>query len=60
MNDFASCLTVEPVIFLFESQPQLIDNYKSGYLGMARCFNVHRQLPFSKETVISKHKKNFG
>ena len=34
-----------------------IDNHGSGYLGMARCFNVHRQLPVSKETVISQHRK---
>ena len=36
----------------------IIDNHGSGYLGMARCFNVHRQLLVSKETVISQH-KNF-
>ena len=37
-----------------------IDNHRSGYLGIARCFNVHRQLPVSKETVISQQRKNFG
>ena len=39
---------------------QIIDNHGSGYLGMARCFNVHRQLPVSKETVISQHRNIFG
>ena len=34
----------------------LVDNQGSGYLGMARCFNVHRQLPVSKETHISAQK----
>ena len=34
----------------------IIDNHGSGYLGMARCFNVHGQLPVSKETVISQHR----
>ena len=33
------------------------DNHGSGCQGMARCFNIHRQLPVSKETVISQHKK---
>ena len=39
-----------------EVQSIHIDNQGSGYLGMARCFNVHRQLPVSKETVISQHR----
>ena len=36
------------------------DNHRSGYLGMARCFNVHRQLPVSKETVMSQHRNISG
>ena len=36
---------------------KIIDNHGSGYLGMAGRFNVHRQLPVSKETVISQHRR---
>ena len=37
-----------------------IDKHGSGYLGMARCFNVHRQLSVSKETVTSQHRIKLG
>ena len=37
-----------------------IDNHGSGYLEMARCFNVHSQLTVSNETVISQHRKISG
>ena len=34
-----------------------IDNHGSGYLGMARCFNVHRRFPVSIERLITQLRK---
>ena len=34
-----------------------IDNHRSGYLGMARCFNVHERLPVQLRLSYLSSKK---